>query len=98
MGDNIENKKLAVIREKIRKNINMDLLKINEVFNEESKKFTTDVFAVEAYLRGFESGKEKSLIDIGIKFVELFKDIEKETGVTVNEFRLLSECKKVCRD
>lgn len=98
MENNIENKKLSAISEKIKKNINMDLLQIKEVFDEESKKFTTNVATSEAYLKGLETGKQKICIDIGLKLINLFGEIEKETGMTFEEFRLLNEYKREYRD
>lgn len=90
-GRGMNNEKLDGIKEKIRKNIHMDLLEIQQVFDEESGEFTGDVTASEAYLKGLEMGKLKSYMEIGIRITEVFQEIEKQTGMTFEDLRLLRE-------
>lgn len=51
---------LDIIKEKIRKNINMDIIEIKEVFDEESGKFIENVETSEAYLKGIHGDRRKT--------------------------------------
>ncbi len=83
--------KLDFIKEKIRKNINLDIMEIKEVFDEESGKFTDNVETSEAYLKGIEAGRLRTYMEIGVKLVDIFKEIENHTGMTFEELRLLKD-------
>lgn len=83
--------KLDIIKEKIRKNINMDILEIKEVFDEESEKFTSDIATSEAYLKGLEAGRLRTYMEIGVKLTDVFQQIEIDTGMTFEELRFLKD-------
>jgi len=83
--------KLDIIKEKIRKNINMDILEIKEVFDEESGKFTDNFETSGAYIKGIEAGRLRTYMEIGVKLVDIFKEIENQTGMTFEELRLLKD-------
>lgn len=82
---------LDIIKEKIRKNINIDILEIKEVFDEESGKFTDSVATIEAYIKGLEAGRLRTYMEIGVKLIDVFRQIEIDTGMTFEELRLLKD-------
>ncbi|OOM09456.1 hypothetical protein [Clostridium saccharobutylicum] len=87
----MNNGKLDIIKEKVRKNINMDILEIKEVFDEESGKFTDNVETSEAYLKGLEAGRLRTYMEIGVRLIDVFQQIEIDTGMTFEELRLLKD-------
>lgn len=87
-----ENEKLELIKEKIRKNLRMDILEIQEIYDEETGKFTEEGKAyTEAYLRGIQAGKTNLSLQLAFMALDMLELVKNETGLSYEELKYMKE-------